>query len=223
LIPTVVAAYLDLFIVWAGTVVYMHYGMGASGLTAVCLWAFPIVIVAGTLSCLFPVLVKWLVVGRFSSGERTLFSTFVWRSELVDVIAEMLAVPSLIRMSLGSPLYNWWARLMGTRIGRGVWCETWWLPEFDLISIGDGATVNRGTVLQTHLFHDRVMSLEGVHVGDGATLGPNSFMLPGSSLGDRSTVRPGSLVLRQDSLPADSVWVGNPVAPTLTPTPQDVP
>ena len=109
-------------------------------------------------------------------------------------------------------MFNLWARLMGSSIGRSVWCETWWLPEFDLIRVEDRATINRGTVLQTHLFHDRVMALEPVVAESGSTLGPNSFMLPGSSLGERTTVLPGSLVLRQDGIPADSVWTGNPVA-----------
>lgn len=136
----------------------------------------------------------------------------MWRGELVDNFAELLAIPSLIRMSLGSPMHNWWLRMMGCHIGKHVWCESWWLPEFDLIKLGDRSTVNRGTVLQTHLFHDRVMALETVELGMGATLGPNSFMLPGSSLGDRTTIEPGSLVLRNDGIPADTVWSGNPVA-----------
>lgn len=212
LVPVIIVAYLDLFIVWAGTTVYMRHGLGWSGMKAVFLWSFPIVLAAGIIASLIPILLKWLIIGRFKAGNHTLFSTFVWRGELVDNFTELLAVPSLIRMSLGSPMYNLWARMMGTSIGRSVWCETWWLPEFDLIKIADRATINRGTVMQTHLFHDRVMALEPVTAEAGATLGPNSFMLPGSSLGERTTVHPGSLVLRQDAIPADTVWSGNPVA-----------
>lgn len=212
LLPVIVAAYLDLLIVWLGTLAYMSGGRGWGGIQAVLLWAFPIVLGAGIIASLVPIVLKWLLIGRFTAGHRTLFSTFVWRGELIDNIAELLAVPSLIRMSLGSPLYNWWLRLMGTRIGRDVWCETWWLPEFDLITLSDRSTINRGTVLQTHLFHDRVMALETVTMGTGATLGPNSFILPGSSIGDRATIGPGSLILRQDAIPNDSVWSGNPVS-----------
>lgn len=161
---------------------------------------------------MLPIAAKWILIGRFKAGKHTLFSTFVWRGELVDNFTEILAVPALIRMSLGSPMYNLWIRLMGCSVGRSVWCETWWLPEFDLIEIGDRATINRGTVLQTHLFHDRVMALEPVTAESGSTLAPNSFMLPGSSMGARTTVLPGSLILRQDAIPADSIWAGNPVS-----------
>ena len=211
-VPLLVTAYLDLLIVWIGTIVYMSHGRGTAGMKAVLLWSFPIVLAAGIIASTLPIIVKWLLIGRFKVGDHTLFSTFVWRGELVDNFTEFLAVPSLIRMSLGSPMYNLWARLMGCEIGQSVWCETWWLPEFDLIKIGDRATINRGTVLQTHLFHDRVMALENVTAKAGSTLAPNSFMLPGSSLGERTSILPGSLVLRRDAIPADSVWAGNPVA-----------
>lgn len=212
LLPVIIAVYLDLFIVWVLTEVYMRAGMGRAGMIAVIEWSFPVVLSAGIIASIIPILAKWLLIGKFRAGDHTLFSTFVWRGELVDNFAELLAVPSLIRMSLGSPMHNWWLRMMGSRIGKHVWCETWWLPEFDLISLEDRVTVNRGTVVQTHLFHDRVMSLETVRLNMGSTLGPNSFLLPGASLGERSTIRPGSLVLRQDGIPADTVWSGNPVA-----------
>lgn len=221
--PAIIAAWLDLAIVYAGTVIYMSAGSPREGIRDVIAWSGPVVLVAGVIAALIPVAVKWLLVGRFRTGNRTLFSTFVWRSELADNFAEMLAVPSLIRMSMGSGLFNTWARMMGARIGRNVWCETWWLPEFDLITLDHGVTVNRGTVLQTHLFHDRVMSLEPVTLKSDSTLGPNSFMLPGSALGERSTIRPGSLVLRQDHIPADSVWAGNPVTHIPQPSSGDTP
>jgi non-ribosomal peptide synthetase-like protein len=100
---------------------------------------------------------------------------------------------------------------MGARIGRGVWLETYWLPESDLVQLGDGATVNRGCVVQTHLFHDRIMSMDGVRIDEGATLGPNGIILPGASIGAGTTVGPGSLVTRGDTVPPASRWLGNPI------------
>ena len=46
-------------------------------------------------------------------------------------------------LSLGTPLFAAWMRSMGARIGRGVWFDTYWLPEPDLIDIGDGDAVAR--------------------------------------------------------------------------------
>ena len=59
----------------------------------------------------------------------------------------------------GTPVLTCGCGRWAPRIGRGVWCETYWLPEADLVELGDGVSVNRGCVLQTHLFHDRVMSM----------------------------------------------------------------
>ena len=103
------------------------------------------------------------------------------------------------------------AQSMGASIGRGVWLETYWLPESDLVRLGDGATVNRGCVVQTHLFHDRIMSMDEVRIDEGATLGPNGIILPGAGIGAGTTVGPGSLVTRGDAVPAATRWLGNPI------------
>jgi len=108
---------------------------------------------------------------------------------------------------------NLWLRSLGARIGRGVWCETYWLPEADLIHLQAGATVNQGCVVQTHLFHDRVLSMDTVTLRTGSTLGPNSVILPAATLGRHATVGPGSLVMRGEFVPDKSRWIGNPIGP----------
>ena len=105
-------------------------------------------------------LAKWLLVGRFTEGQHPLWSSFVWRNELFDVFYEELGVPWFGGPFLGTPIFNAWARTLGVKIGKGVWLESHWLPETDLVRLEDGATVNRGCVLQTHLFHDRLMRIE---------------------------------------------------------------
>jgi non-ribosomal peptide synthetase-like protein len=125
----------------------------------------------------------------------------------------MLAAPWLLQSATGTPVLNVWARTMGAHIGQGVWCETHWLPEFDLVHLADGATVNRGCVVQTHLFHDRIMSLDTVTLNEGATLGPHGVILPAAALGSATTVGPASLVMRGEVVPPATRWTGNPIVP----------
>lgn len=207
IIPAIITAWLALITVWALASLYDAFGF----LTALA-WSGPLLLASGIAAALTAVAAKWLLVGRFQASEHPLWSSFVWRNELADVFSESLAVPGLVRMSLGTPMLNAWLRWMGARIGRSVWCETWWLPEFDLIEVGDGASINRGTVLQTHLFHDRIMRMDKVRLEDGTTLGPNSIVLPGSSIEEGGTVGGCSLLLRGESVPANSAWSGNPLA-----------
>ncbi|GIF72989.1 Pls/PosA family non-ribosomal peptide synthetase [Asanoa siamensis] len=172
----------------------------------------PLLLAAGLVACLVTAGAKWLLVGAFRAGERPLWSSFVWRNELADTFVEVLAVPWLAGSVGGTPLMSLWLRALGARIGRGVWCESYWLPETDLIRIGDGATVNRGCVVQTHLFHDRIMRMDQVTLEEGATLGPHGIVLPGAAVGAHATVGPASLVMRGETVPGGGRWLGNPIA-----------
>ncbi|MEV4279610.1 Pls/PosA family non-ribosomal peptide synthetase [Actinoplanes xinjiangensis] len=207
IVPVICAGALAVLVLAVLTSVWRTAGGWAAVLAA-----GPVLFAAGITGALLATAAKWLLVGRFRAGERALWTSFVWRNELADTFVEVLAAPWLFRFASGTPLLTWWLRTLGVRIGRGVWLETLWLPEFDLVRLGDGATVNRGCVVQTHLFHDRIMSMDEVTLGAGATLGPHGIVLPGASIGARTTVGPGSLVTRGDAVPDDSRWLGNPVA-----------
>lgn len=207
-VPVLCAALLGAASFAALQAVFTAYGLlaGAAACGVVTLGA-------GVIALLVTTAAKWILVGRFRPGEHPLWSPFVWRNELYDTFVEELAMPWLGTTLTGTPFLNLWLRTLGARIGRGVWCESHWLPEADLVRVDDGASVNRGCVLQTHLFHDRLMRLDAVHVGEGATLGPHSIVLPGSVLGAGACVGASSLVMRGEGVPAGSRWVGNPVAP----------
>lgn len=172
-----------------------------------------VMLIAGAVAAAISTTVKWVIVGPIRPGESPLWSSFVWRTEVSDTFTEMLAAPWFARSAAGTPALTVWLRSLGAKIGHGVWCDTYWLPEPDLVTLGDGATVNRGCVLQTHLFHDRIMSVDGVELGEGATLGPHSVILPAANIGAHATVGPASLVMRGESVPVGSRWSGNPIGP----------
>ncbi|CAN5655549.1 hypothetical protein BH10ACT9_BH10ACT9_27030 [soil metagenome] len=172
-----------------------------------------VLLIAGAVAGAIAVAAKWVVVGRISAVEHPLWSSFVWRNEVADTFVETVAGPWFARAASGTPVMNLWLRGLGAKIGRGVWCETYWLPEADLVTLGRGATVNRGCVVQTHLFHDRIMRLDTVIVEDGATMGTHCVALPAAKLGSGSTIGPASLVMRGDEVPASTRWQGNPIAP----------
>ncbi|MER5509960.1 Pls/PosA family non-ribosomal peptide synthetase [Streptomyces sp. NPDC002766] len=178
-------------------------------------WAPPlsglVLLGAGGVAALVSILAKWLLVGRHHTGEHPLWSGYVWRNELADTFVEVVAVPWLAGAVPGTSLMNGWLRGLGARIGKGVWVESYWLPESDLVTLQDAATVNRGCVLQTHLFHDRILRTDTVVLREGATLGPGGIVLPGSTIGARTTLGPASLVMAAESVPDDTRWLGNPI------------
>ena len=173
--------------------------------------AFPVLYVGfGVLAALVVVASKWLLMGRYRPGERPLWSSFVWRTELITAMHEHLADPFLVLLLVGTPWVSWFFRLMGAKVGRRVVMETTYLTEFDLISIGDRAVLGSECTIQTHLFEDRVMKMSTIDIGDGCTVGAGSIVLydtimeSGSSLGDLS------LLMKGENLPAHTRWEGTP-------------
>ncbi|MDV8024230.1 Pls/PosA family non-ribosomal peptide synthetase [Rhodococcus sp. IEGM 1330] len=208
LIPVVVTFGIGLAVLFGLTAVADAVGYWLAALVSGL-----VLLVAGFVAAAVSALAKWLWVGRIGKTDHPLWSSFVWRNEVADTFVETVAAPWFARAAEGTAVLNMWLRWLGADIGRGVWCETYWLPEADLVTLADGATVNRGCVVQTHLFHDRIMSMDTVDLGRGATLGPHCVALPASGIGDGATVGPASLVMRGDTVPAHTRWQGNPIAP----------
>ncbi|ALJ19892.1 Pls/PosA family non-ribosomal peptide synthetase [Microbacterium sp. No. 7] len=207
-VPVVLTCALGLAVLLALAAMIEAWGLGVA-----ILLSGAVLIVAGAVAAAVTTIAKWAFVGVIRAGEHPLWSSFVWRTEVSDTFTEMIAAPWFANAAAGTPALAIWLRTLGARIGTGVWTDSYWFPEPDLVTLGDGATVNRGCVVQTHLFHDRVMSIDTVSLEAGATLGPHSVILPAASLGAHATVGPASLVMRGETVPAGSRWSGNPIGP----------
>jgi non-ribosomal peptide synthetase-like protein len=197
----------------AGVLALLDWVLLRGGL-AVALVISPLAaLAAGILAALVTIAVKWALMGRYRPGEHPLWSFFVWRDEIVNSCQEELAGAWLLDDALGTPLMSAYLRLAGARVGSDVWCETLTITEFDMVTLGDGCALNRGCVVESHLFHDRVMQIGPCVVGAGATLGPSAAMLPDTTLGEGTSVGAHAIVMRGETLPANSRWHGAPVVP----------
>ncbi len=208
LIPLIVTFGIGVAVLFALQWLAISYGWLWAALAA-----GVVLLAAGAIAGGIAVIAKWLVVGRIRAIEHPLWSPFVWRNEVSDTFVETVAAPWFARAASGTPVMNLWLRALGASIGRGVWCETYWLPEADLVTLADGATVNRGCVVQTHLFHDRIMRMDTVVLEEGSTLGTHCVALPAARIGAGATVGPASLVMRGDEVPPSTRWQGNPIGP----------
>jgi len=212
IVPAIVTAWIALGVLGGLEWLWITLGLGwAIALSGVVLLG------AGAVAAVVTSAAKWILVGRITASEHPLWSSFIWRNEVSDSFVEIVARPWFAAKAAGTPVLAVWLRTLGASVGRGVWCESYWLPEADLVKLGDGATVNRGCVVQTHLFHDRIMQLDTVAMASGSTLGPHSVILPAASIDEGSTVGPASLVMRGERVPTGSLWAGNPISPWHSP------
>jgi non-ribosomal peptide synthetase-like protein len=165
---------------------------------------------AGALSAVTMVVLKWLLVGRYKPCEKPLWNAFVWRNELLNALQEHLANNFIIGVLEGTPFICWYFQSLGAKIGRRVYLETTDMTEFDLVRLGDEATVNADVTLQTHLFEDRVMKMSTVEIGARCCVGGNSLVLYDTQMEDRATLDNLSLLMKGEVLPADTYWRGIP-------------
>ena len=175
------------------------------------LLVFPLLIgLAGVASMAITVVLKWLIIGRYTAQERPLWSTFVWRSEFVNCLHEHLAMPMFGAFILGTPALPFYFRLLGAKIGRRCLMDSANLTEFDLVKLGNESMLNNNCDPQTHLFEDRVMKMSYVQIGNGCSVGSRSVVLYDAKLSDNTTVLGNSLVMKGEHLPPNSRWYGSP-------------
>ena len=173
--------------------------------------AFPFLYIGFALACgLAVVLLKWLVMGVYKPTTQPLWSTFVWRTELVTATFENLAVPNLLEPLRGTPWLPAYLRLLGCRIGKRCYLDTTDLTEHDLVTIGDDVALNDLSGLQTHLFEDRVMKVSGVTVGDRASIGSYAIVLYDADIGADAQLGDLSVIMKGETLPPGTSWEGAP-------------
>lgn len=170
----------------------------------------------GCSSFLLVVLLKWGLIGRYRPGASPMWSPFVWLSEAVTNVYESLAVPNLLNLLRGSPMLPWALRMLGVRVGKGVFLDTTDLTEFDCVRIGDEAELNAWCGPQTHLFEDRVMKIGEVEIGPRVTIGPSSTVLYDTSIGESTQLGPLTLVAKGERVPPQTRWAGSPAVPAVS-------
>jgi non-ribosomal peptide synthetase-like protein len=110
-IPLVILALLIESIVVAMIKVLEHWGLPIATVAG----GF-MLFAAGVASCLLATAAKWILTPNVIVGhQHPLWSSFVWRNELVLTFVESLALPWLLRLVYGTPLLNIWLRNDGSR------------------------------------------------------------------------------------------------------------
>lgn len=145
-------------------------------------------------------------------------------------------VPSetYLRMFDGTPFKSLIWRMLGVRIGSRVFDDGCYLTERTMVTIGDGCTLNAGSVVQCHSQEDGTFKSDRSTIGSGSTLGVGAFVHYGVAIGDGAVLAPDSFLMKGEVLPHHAWWeeirpgrsagatVGKEVAPMATRLTNDV-
>jgi non-ribosomal peptide synthetase-like protein len=162
---------------------------------------------------LFSVALKWLLMGAYRPNMWPMWSWAALRSEAIAVVYGGLVGKTSLEFFRGTPFLPWFLRLYGTKIGQGVYMDCTDLTEFDCVSIGDFCVLNDHSVLQTHLYEDRVMKVGRVSIGKGVSIGTGATVLYDTHVGDYARIGQLSVVMKGEVVPAHTQWAGIPPAP----------
>lgn len=165
---------------------------------------------AAILGVLVTALLKWIIIGKYSPAKKPLWSNYVWRSELITGVYENFIVLFFLNILTGTPFIKYPLRLLGCKIGKKVCLYTTQITEFDLIKIDDNSALNDNCTLQTHLFEDRVMKMSYVDIGKECSVGGMAVVLYDSKMENRSVLEPLSVLMKNETLPENSCFVGAP-------------
>ncbi len=110
----------------------------------------------------------------------------------------------------GTPMKSHIWRLMGVRVGRGLFDDGCFIPERGFVSIGDDCTFNVGSSLQSHSQEDGAFKSDHITIGSRCTIGTGSLVHYGVSVGDDVELGPDSFVMKGEEVPDGALWAGNP-------------
>jgi non-ribosomal peptide synthetase-like protein len=174
---------------------------------------FPVIYAMALIgSVVFIIILKWLVVGRYQPGNIPLWNNFVWRTELITGLYESIVVAGCLHFFLGTPFAAIILRLLGMKIGKGVYIDTTDFTEFDLISIGNNVVLNNKCTLQTHLFEDRVMKMDRIRLEPRCQMGSGALVLYDTRLESDVRLYPMSLIMKGEQVPQATGWQGMPAS-----------
>ena len=160
-------------------------------------------------SCLFILAMKWILLGRVRPGQHALWSCWCSRWDFLYVAWGQLAMPLLEKLE-GTLLLTCYLRAIGMKIGKRVVLGRGFsqVVDPDMIEIGDEATVN--AKFQAHTFEDRVLKIDRVIIGRGATLAEATVPLYGANIGERTHVAEHSVIMKREHLSPGLKYEGAP-------------
>jgi non-ribosomal peptide synthetase-like protein len=159
-----------------------------------------------------PIATKWILIGRWKRQEIPLWSVAYVRFWLVRTLVQRNL---LVFLFAGSPLYSFYLRALGAKVGRGASIFTLSVPVCtDLLTIGAGTVIGKDSFLNGYRAQGGVIQTGAVTLGSDVFVGEVTVLDIDTSMGDGAQLGHGSTLHAGQSVPAGASWHGSPAQPT---------
>ncbi len=137
----------------------------------------------------------------------SIYDPYFWYHERYWKLA---VLPSHLTIFDGTPLKSFAWRLLGVRIGKRVFDDGCYITEKTLVAIGEGCTLNAGSVIQCHSQEDGGFKSDYITIGAGCTLGVNAVVHYGVTMGDGAQLASDAFLMKGEEVPPHTRWGDNP-------------
>ena len=162
---------------------------------------------------LTPILVKWVLVGRWKPGLIPIWSMAYIRFWVVRTLTR--ANP--LALFAGSPIYVLYLRLLGAKIGKGVVIFSRTVPACtDLLTIGDNTVIHKNSFFLCYRARPGVLEKGPVTFGRNVLVSEKTTFDIGTAMGDDSQLGHASALQTGQAVPAGQSWHGSPAERTTT-------
>ncbi|MBV9023672.1 MAG: amino acid adenylation domain-containing protein [Streptomycetaceae bacterium] len=158
-----------------------------------------------------PIAAKWALIGRWKPQRIRVWSLTYFRFWCVKTLVKANPVARLL---LGTPLYGWYLRALGAKIGRRAIILTQHVPVCtDLLTIGSDSVIRKDTYLNGYRARDGVIETGTITIGADAFVGEQSILDIDVTMGDAAQLGHSSSLHAGQTVPARKCWYGSPAQP----------
>ena len=185
----------------------------SEGLTWWDLYRRSVVFASGSFAalCALPIVAKWMLVGRWRPRQIRVWSLTYLRFWVVKVLIRS----SPLALFVGSPLYVFYLRALGAKVGRGVAIFSRNVPVCtDLLTIGAGTVIRKESFVSCYRARDGVIQIGPVTLGKDVFVGEKTVLDIGTSMGDGAQLGHTSSLHSGQAVPAGEHWHGSPAERT---------
>jgi non-ribosomal peptide synthetase-like protein len=162
--------------------------------------------------CILPIVAKWVLIGRWKPQQIRIWSLGYFRFWVVKTLVKS---NPLVLVGVGSPLYTWYLRALGAKIGRRTVIFTRHVPVCtDLLTIGPDTVIRKDSFLNCYRAYAGWIQTGRVTVGRNVFIGEKTVLDINTSMGDVSQLGHTSALHSGQRVRTGERWHGSPAQRT---------
>ena len=132
--------------------------------------------------------------------------------------ARAMAASHLVRVVAGtlfrgSPLWTWYLRMNGARIGRAVFVNSLSVSDHNLLHIGDRVVIGQDAHVSGHTVEAGFVKTGNVRIGSDVTIGLGAIVEIGVTIEPNTVIGALSFIPKHTTVRGGAVYGGVPVHP----------